>query len=75
MPARMTVDLADDLKAQLDRMARERGVRFKDVVNETMRLGLRDIAIEAKSRKPAGNDDTRKKGGSLSTSKRDTRNG
>ena len=57
----MTVELDDDVKARLDKLSRERGVRFKDVVNDMMRLGLRDIAAEAKSQKRARTKIARKR--------------
>jgi hypothetical protein len=37
---RTTVTLDDDLAARLQRAARERGVPFKEVLNEALRRGL-----------------------------------
>jgi hypothetical protein len=37
---RTTVTLDDDLAAELQRLARERGAAFKDVLNATIRAGL-----------------------------------
>jgi hypothetical protein len=37
---RTTVTLDDDLAAELQRLARERGAAFKDVLNSAIRAGL-----------------------------------
>jgi hypothetical protein len=37
---RITVDLADDVRAMIDQVRRERGWTFKQAVNEAMRLGF-----------------------------------
>ncbi len=49
---RTTLTLDDDVAAQLEQL-RERGdAPFKDIVNEALRRGLRDMASKPKSRKP-----------------------
>jgi hypothetical protein len=37
---RITVDLADDVVAHINRLRTERNARFKEIVNEALRLGL-----------------------------------
>lgn len=50
---RTTLTLDDDVAAALARLRKARGVSYKDVVNETLRVGLRDIAAqERQPRKP-----------------------
>ena len=41
MPVRTTVTLDDDVAKLLERVAAERGMRPKEVINEVLRTGLR----------------------------------
>ena len=49
---RTTLTLDDDMAVQLDRLRRARNERLKDVVNEALRRGLRDMNAPAKKRRP-----------------------
>jgi Ribbon-helix-helix protein, copG family len=49
---RTTLTLDDDVAVQLERLRRARDVSLKDVVNEALRLGLREMAAKPKKRKP-----------------------
>jgi hypothetical protein len=49
---RTTLTLDDDVAVQLERLRRARNVRLKDVVNEALRRGLRDMNAPAKKRRP-----------------------
>lgn len=49
---RTTVTLDDDLAAHLEQLARERSTSFKQVLNETLRKGLRPRADEPDYRLP-----------------------
>lgn len=50
---RTTVTLDDDLAAELQRLARERGTGFKDVLNAVVRAGLARPTGSAPYRVPA----------------------
>ena len=41
---RTTLSLDDDVAAELERVRQQRGVRFKEVVNDALRRGLRDMS-------------------------------
>jgi len=45
---RTTLSLDDDVAAQLDQLRRKRGVTFKTVVNEALRLGLVELERPAR---------------------------
>ena len=47
---RTTLTLADDVAAQLRRVQQARQTRFKDVVNEALREGLKHMAAPRKQR-------------------------
>jgi hypothetical protein len=49
---RTTLTIEDDVAAELDRLRRAGGAKFKDLVNEALRCGLREIATPPKKRKP-----------------------
>jgi hypothetical protein len=49
---RTTLTLDDDVAVQLERLRRERDASFKDVVNDTLRQGLRASRTPAAPRKP-----------------------
>jgi hypothetical protein len=49
LTVRWTVDIDDDLKAEIDRLRKERGVSMKVIVNEAMRLGLDEVEKEQKA--------------------------
>lgn len=49
---RTTLTIADDVAAKLERLRRTRRENFKDIVNEVLRRGLRDIEGGSKRRKP-----------------------
>jgi hypothetical protein len=49
---RTTLTIDDDVAVALERLRRERDTSLKEVVNETLRRGLRDLATPAKQRKP-----------------------
>ncbi len=44
MSVRKTVDIDDDLRAKIDQLRKEHGLSTKQIVNDAMRLGLREIA-------------------------------
>ena len=46
----MTID--DDVAVQLERLRRARDASLKDVINEALRRGLRDMAARPKKRQP-----------------------
>ncbi len=50
METTLTID--DDVAAQLERLRRERDASLKDIINEALRHGLRDMASPAKPRQP-----------------------
>jgi hypothetical protein len=49
---RTTLTLDDDVAVQLDRLRRARDANLKDLVNEALRLGLREMTAKSKKRKP-----------------------
>lgn len=49
---RTTLTLDDDVAAQIERLRRDRDANLKEIVNEALRRGLRDMAEPAKSGKP-----------------------
>jgi Ribbon-helix-helix protein, copG family len=49
---RTTLTLDDDVAVQLDRLRRARNANLKDLVNEALRRGLRDMSSPAKKRQP-----------------------
>ncbi|MDP9408754.1 MAG: ribbon-helix-helix protein, CopG family [Actinomycetota bacterium] len=50
---RTTVTLDDDVAAELQRLARERGAAFKDVLNDVLRVGLGGGAAASPYRVPS----------------------
>jgi hypothetical protein len=49
---RTTLTIDDDVAAQLEGLRRKGNARLKDIINEALRRGLRDMAAPAKPRKP-----------------------
>ena len=49
---RTTLTIDDDVAAELHRLRRLRDVGLKDIVNDALRRGLRDITAVAKRTKP-----------------------
>jgi hypothetical protein len=49
---RTTLTIDDDVAVQLKRLRRDRDASLKDLVNEALRRGLRDMAELPKKRKP-----------------------
>jgi hypothetical protein len=49
---RTTLTISDDVAAELERLRRSRDASFKDLVNEALRRGLREMATRPKPRKP-----------------------
>jgi hypothetical protein len=49
---RTTLTLDDDVTVQLERLRRARDASLKDLVNEALRLGLREMSGPPKKRKP-----------------------
>ena len=49
---RTTLTIEDDVAAELERLRRARDASLKDLVNEALRLGLRDMTSAPKQRKP-----------------------
>ncbi len=47
---RTTLTLDDDVAVQLERLRRARNANLKDVVNEALRRGLRDMSAPPKKR-------------------------
>jgi hypothetical protein len=50
METMLTID--DDIAGELERLRRERNASLKDIINEALRQGLRDMAVPAEPRKP-----------------------
>jgi adenine C2-methylase RlmN of 23S rRNA A2503 and tRNA A37 len=48
---RTTLTIDDDVAAQLKRLRRQRDLKFKELVNEALRRGLRDMTGEPRRRK------------------------
>jgi hypothetical protein len=49
---RTTLTLDDDVSIQLERLRRARDLSFKELVNEALRRGLRDMNAPSKKREP-----------------------
>ena len=49
---RTTLTIEDDVAVELERLRRERDASLKEIVNETLRRGLRAADAPAKPRKP-----------------------
>ena len=49
---RTTLTLDDDVTVQLERLRRARAASLKDIVNEALRVGLREMSAPQKKRKP-----------------------
>jgi hypothetical protein len=49
---RTTLTIDDDVAAELERLRRSRAANLKDVVNEALRRGLREMTSSQKSKKP-----------------------
>jgi len=49
---RTTLTIDEDVAVQLERLRRSRDVSLKDLVNEALRRGLRDMGTQPKKRKP-----------------------
>jgi hypothetical protein len=49
---RTTLTLDDDVAVQLESLRRSRDANLKDLVNEALRLGLREMTAKPKKRKP-----------------------
>jgi hypothetical protein len=49
---RTTLTLDDDVSVQLERLRRARDASMKDLVNEALRRGLREMTAKPKNRKP-----------------------
>jgi hypothetical protein len=49
---RTTLTLDDDVAVQLERLRRARNANLKDVVNEALRRGLRDMSTPSRKRQP-----------------------
>ena len=47
---RTTLTLEEDVAAQIERLRRDRDSSFKDVVNEALRLGLREMRAPQQDR-------------------------
>lgn len=49
---RTTLTLDEDVAIELERLCRSRNVSFKELVNNLLRRGLRDLATPSNKRKP-----------------------
>lgn len=49
---RTTLTIDDDVAATLERLRRKRDVGLKDLINEALRRGLRDLETPPKQRRP-----------------------
>jgi hypothetical protein len=49
---RTTLTLEDDVAVQLERLRKTRDANLKDLVNEALRLGLREMTAKPRTRKP-----------------------
>jgi predicted CopG family antitoxin len=49
---RTTLTIDDDVAAELERLRRARDASLKDLINEALRRGLRDMDAPTKKRKP-----------------------
>ena len=50
---RTILTLDDDVSVQLERLRRAQGTSLKDLVNEALRRGLREMTATPKNRKPS----------------------
>ena len=50
---RTTLTIDDDVAAELDRLRRVRDVGLKEIVNDALRRGLRDMTAAPKRKKPS----------------------
>lgn len=50
MRTRLTID--EDIAAQLNRLRRSRDVSLKELINDALRRGLREMAARPKRREP-----------------------
>ena len=50
---RTTLTLDDDVAAELERLRRARDASLKDIVNDALRKGLRDLTVRPKQREPS----------------------
>ena len=49
---RTTLTVDDDIAAEIEQLRRERNASLKDVINEALRRGVRDLRTPPKPRKP-----------------------
>jgi hypothetical protein len=49
---RTTLTIDDDVAAILEQLRKRRGTRLKDIVNEALRRGLRELEMHPKPRTP-----------------------
>jgi hypothetical protein len=49
---RTTLTIDEDIAVQIEELRRKRDASLKDVVNEALRLGMREMKAPAKRRKP-----------------------
>ncbi|HLH97644.1 MAG TPA: ribbon-helix-helix protein, CopG family [Xanthobacteraceae bacterium] len=49
---RTTITIDDDVAASLERLRRTRETSFKDLVNEALRRGIKDMTARPKPREP-----------------------
>jgi hypothetical protein len=49
---RTTLTIDDDVAAELERLRRQRDASFRDLVNEALRRGLRDMSAPPRKHKP-----------------------
>ena len=49
---RTTLTIDDDVAVELARLRRQRDVGFKEIINDALRRGLRDMAAAPKRKKP-----------------------
>jgi len=49
---RTTLTIDDDVAAELDRLRQERRIGLKQIVNDVLRQGLRDLTTAPKRKKP-----------------------
>jgi hypothetical protein len=49
---RTTLTIDDDVAVQLERLRRDRDTGLKQLINEVLRRGLRDISARSKKREP-----------------------
>ena len=48
---RTTLTIDDDLAVQIERLRRERDLSLKEVVNDALRLGVREMQMPSKGRR------------------------